>query len=894
MKILGRLINMIVARSIGTEPQISTMFSTRGRLFFKVLTALTMIMANSAGAEPQKPAEVEFNSSFLRGGSAQQVDISRFQRGNPVLPGEYLVDLHVNGKLMGHFPVRFVAQPDSDIALPCIERTVIEHIGLDFEKLSELARAELLKVQAGGCADLSAMVKDAAVSFDLSLLRLDLSVPQAALLYTPRGYVSPELWDGGVSSATLSYNLNAFRTAAPLSTTSNGHLDLTGGLNFENWHLRQRSSMNVQSNGPSTYQNIATYLLHDLPSITSRLSLGDSFTDGAMFDSIGFRGVSLGTDDRMRPDSQRNYAPTVRGIARTNARVKISQNGNTILDTTVTPGAFEINDIYATGYGGDLLVTVYEADGSQQNFTVPYAYVVQLLRPGIWRYNTIVGEVRETQINSAEKFGQATLQYGFNSLVTGYAGSIVASSYMAGLVGAAFNTSLGAIAIDLTQAKADIRGVPATSGQSLRVSYSKLVSDTHTYFTLAAYRYSSNGYWSFHEALAARDLAAVGADPLTINHQRSQLQLNINQNLGERWGNVFLAGSTASYWNRSGTVTQFQAGYNNFFTLAGINPNYNISVARQLDGFTGNTDDQVLASVSLPLGSSTQAPRLTASFTQHTVGSISSQTEQEIVSGTAGENNELSYSALASQADGENVFGAGGGYRSPYTTLSASASKGSDFSQQSLGATGGVVLHPGGVTLANQMGDTIGIVEAPGAEGARVTNSIGTRIDGRGYAVLPFLSPYRMNTVSIDPDGVQPDVEFKTTSQQIAPRSDTVAMIRFATVSGRAVMVTAYLTDRSPIPFGASIFDAEGSEVGLAGQDGRIFLRGIADAGTLTAKWGDATDQQCGFEYQLPPKSEDEGPFLRIEAVCSIRDAASMQNNARLKVATLKPVTEGI
>lgn len=891
---MGRLVNMIVATSTNTEPQGFITFSSWSRLFFKTLLRLTVIMASPAGAEPQKTAEVEFNASFLRGGSAQQVDISRFQRGNPVLPGDYLVDLQVNGKLVGRFSVRFVAQPGSDTALPCIDRTVIEHIGLDFENLSEPARAELVKVQAGGCANLSALIKDAAVSFDLSLLRLDLSLPQAALLHTPRGYVSPELWDSGVTSATLAYNLNAFRTATPLSTTSNGHLDLTSGLNFENWHLRQRSSINVQSNGSSTYQNIATYLLHDLPSLTSRLSLGDSFTDGALFNSIGFRGVSLGTDDRMRPDSQRNYAPIVRGIARTNARVKITQNGNTILDTTVAPGAFEINDIYATGYGGDLQVTVYEADGSQQSFSVPYAYVVQLLRPGIWRYNTVVGEVREAQIHSSDKFGQAALQYGFNNLVTGYAGGIAASSYMTGLVGAAFNTPFGAIAIDLTQAKADIPGLLATSGQSLRVSYSKLVPYTNTSFSLAAYRYSSKGYWSFHEALAARDLATAGSDLRTFNHQRSQLQLNINQNLGNGWGNLFLTGSTMSYWNHSGTVTQFQAGYNNFFTLAGITPNYNISVARQLDGTTGSADNRVLASVSFPLGSSPQAPRLMTSFTQSTVGGVSSQTGQAIISGTAGENNELNYNVSASEVDGNAVFGTGGGYRSPYTSLSASASKGSNYSQQSLGATGGVVLHPGGVTLANQMGDTIGVVEASGAEGARVTNSIGTRIDGRGYAVLPYLSPYRTNTVSIDPDGVPPEVEFKTTSQQIVPRSDTVAMIHFATVSGRAVMVTAYLLDRSPVPFGASVFDAEGSEVGLAGQDGRIFLRGIDDAGTLTAKWGDAINQQCSFDYQLPPKSEDEGPFVRFEVVCSIQNSTIMQKNARPKAATLKLATEGI
>ena len=227
--------------------------------------------------------------------------------------------------------------------------------------------------RSGGCVDLPAMIPDATVSFDLSQLRLDITVPQAAMLHKPRGYVGPELWDTGVTSATLGYNLNAYRSATSELTTTVGHLDLALGINYGSWHLRQRSSLEVTSDQPSSYQNIATYLTHDIPAIRSDLTVGDSFTDGAVFDSFGFRGVSLATDDQMLPDSQLEYAPVVHGIARTNARVLITQNGNTILETTVSPGAFEINDLYATGYGGDLHVTIYEADGSQSTFTVPYA-----------------------------------------------------------------------------------------------------------------------------------------------------------------------------------------------------------------------------------------------------------------------------------------------------------------------------------------------------------------------------------------------------------------------------------------------------------------------------------------------------------------------------------------
>lgn len=180
-------------------------------------------------------------------------------------------------------------------------------------------------------------------------------------------------------------------------------------------------------------------------------------------------------------------------------------------------------------------------------------------------------------------------------------------------------------------------------------------------------------------------------------------------------------------------------------------------------------------------------------------------------------------------------------------------------------------MHPGGVTLANQITDTIGIVEAVGAEGAHVTNSIGTTINASGYAVLPFLMPYRLNSINIDPnDSVSPDVEFKSTSESVAPRLNSVVMIRFQTVGGRAILIRTQLADGSVVPFGASVFDAQGSEVGLAGQDGSIYLRGIAESGRLSARWGTAPDQQCSFGYRLPPKQKDDGPFVRIDAVCKI------------------------
>jgi outer membrane usher protein len=832
------------------------------------LFALFTLSPAPSSAADAAGAEVEFNPAFLHGGS--QVDVSHFSRGNPVLPGDYLVDLQINGKWVSRVSVRFIAQPGSDVALPCIDRELITRFGLDFEHLSPSARTELKKIESGGCVDLKAMIPDAAVSFDLSELRLDLSIPQAALLRRPRGYVSPELWDSGVPSATLGYNLNAYRSATSYATTSDASADLTEGLNLGSWHLRQQSSVEVTSEGPTTLQDIATYLVHDIPSIRSDLIVGDSFTDGAVFDSFGFRGVSLASDDQMLPDSQLQYAPVVRGIARTNARVVITQHGNIILETTVSPGAFEIDDLYATGYGGDLLVTVYEADGTKESFTVPYASLVQLLRPGVWRYSLVAGEVEQPSLTGQELFTQGTLQHGLNDYLTAYTGAVAAEHYGAGLLGIAVNTVLGAVAVDETGARTDITNALSASGESLRLSYSKLFGFSQTNLALSTYRYSSSGYYSFSDAQTAWQAVLSGAAPDTVEHQRAEWQININQTLPGRWGNFYLSGSALTYWNSPAKTTQFQAGYTNHVRLWGTGLTYSLSIAHEQNELSGQPDNRILANFSIPLGNSPHSPMLSTNLIQDTTGGVSTRSAQEVITGTLGENNQLTYSGSASQASGDDSYTASGQYRSAYTDVSASVSEGTGYSQQSLGATGGVVVHPGGITLSNQMTDTIGIVEAIGAQGARVTNSVGTVIDSSGYAVLPFLLPYRLNSINIDPDGaVSPDVEFKNTIESVAPRLDSVVMIRFQTVSGRPILVTAHLADGGVVPFGASVYDAHDSEVGLAGQDGRIYLRGIAAAGTLTVRWGDAPGEQCSFQYRLPPERKGDGPFVRIEATCA-------------------------
>lgn len=834
------------------------------------LAWLALLSAPQAFAEPAAQlAAVEFNSDFLQGSDGRKVDLARFATGSPVLPGTYLVDLDLNERWIARVEVRFAAPPGKGSAEPCFDDVLLGRLGLAVPVSAALT--------ANPCADLAALSPEATARFDQGALRLAVSIPQALLQRRARGYVDPASWDKGVRSATLVYDTSVFRSDGAGKASTSVYAGFTAGVNLGSWHLRQRSSLSG-TDGAWRFQNVAAYLQHDLPSIRSSLTIGDAFTDGAVFDSFGFRGVSLGTDDRMRPESQQGYAPAIRGIARTNARVRVTQNGNLLLETTVAPGPFEIDDLYPTGYGGDLRVTVTEADGREESFAVTYASLVQLLRAGTWRFGLAAGELTRDGSGSGELFAQGTVQHGLTDNLTFYAGAAIAPGYVSGLAGAALNTPIGAVALDATLAQARIVPGNAEQGYSLRLSYSKVVPGLLTNVSVAAYRHSSRGFRSMQDAMEAREAVRLGLYPRLVVRQRDRFQVNLSQNLGPGWGNLYLTGSATSYWNREDMLLQLQGGYSNVARLGKFDLNYGLSYARQRDLTTGQVNDRVLLTLSAALGERANAPRLGVNLARDQLNGQSRLTGQVALSGASADGG-YTYNANLNLAPGANSVSLGGAYRPSFATFSASASKGNDFTQFSLGASGGVVIHPGGVTLAGQLGDTIGIVEAPGAEGARIASTPSSRIDGAGYAVVPNLMPYRLNQIAVDPAGASPDLELKATSQEIAPRANSVVMVKFVTTSGRGVMIGARLPDGRPVPFGASVYDAAHAEIGIAGQDGQIFLRGIPDIGSLQVKWDDEAQGACRLDYRLPTK-RGEADVLKVESVCLPSQAGVWADNS--------------
>ena len=139
----------------------------------------------------------------------------------------------------------------------------------------------------------------------------------------------------------------------------------------------------------------------------------------------------------------------------------------------------------------------------------------------------------------------------------------------------------------------------------------------------------------------------------------------------------------------------------------------------------------------------------------------------------------------------------------------------------------------------------------------------GSVVDSKGFAVVPSLQPYELNTITLDPKGTSTNVELKSTTQRVAPRAGSVVRLRYETETGRAAIVDTRLSDGRPVPFGADIFDEKGESVGVTGQASRLIVRDMPTSGVLRVKWGQAPGEQCQVNVSLVPQGK--GPDTQTE-----------------------------
>lgn len=809
------------------------------------------LLAVPAMAAESGAGDVEFNTSFLDSSYTSGVDLKQFTHGNGMQAGEYLADIWLNDDLLATQKLTFSKQPDGRVGV-CMPPELLALLNV---MPSALRDTDALS--SGQCTPVEKIIPSARLTWDSGQQKLVIAIPQQDLEKTARGTVPPSLWQNGSAAAFVGYNASAYQAESDGDTFNSQYLSLNSGLNVGGWYLRHNGSLTNQTGSGSRYQSINTYIQHDVTPIRGRFLAGQANTSGRLFDSLPYTGVSVFSDDQMLPESQRGYAPEIRGIARSHARVTVSQGGNVIYETTVPAGAFVINDLYPTGYGGDLSVTVREADGSESTFLVPYASVTDLLRPGASRYEAVAGKYRQPDGHDGQPFYQASWQQGITNILTLYGGMQFSDGYQAYQAGSAVSTPLGALALDVTRASTStVRD--KLSGQSYRITYNKLVSDTQSNIALAAYRFSTRDYLDFAQAMEYQNLQqGAPVHSGLLYRTKNRYSLTLSQGLKEGWGTISATGLSQNYWDRSGSDMQYQLGYSNRWKRL----SYSLTATRNRAP-EGSMQTSWLVSFSLPLGDA-RPVTFSSSLSHDSGGGLS---EQVALAGTAGERQQMSWGVSGTHSEQSGSTGSvSGQYLSPWTSVNASAGVGRDNHTLSAGLSGSVVAHPHGVTFTPYTSDTWVVINAPGAAGAEVNSYPGLKLDRWGNAVMPASMPYQRNPVSLDPKGLSDRVELESTTMNVVPRAGAVVVAEFATQQGYALLLTPAREDTG-LPFGATVTDSQGNTAGMVGQGGMVYARVSNKTGRLFA----TVNNQGKASTCIVPFSvvEEAKPLQQITYTC--------------------------
>ena len=768
------------------------------------LTPLTLCVFAGLFA-PHVRADEYFNPAFLSSGEKGAVaDLSSFQNGESQAPGTYRVDIYLNNDFISGQDIEFKAQkevdpdgkfPGDDTGLvACLSAKKLEDIGIDINIPEDKKQSA-----EGACVNIASMIKDAKSTFDFSKQRLDISVPQVALKNGARGYIPPEKWDQGVNALLLNYSVSGSQShdRSNGSKNSSQFLGLNSGVNLGPWRYRNYTTYNRNSGSGSQsqdWQNVNSFIERTIIALKGELVAGDSNTSGDIFDSVGFRGIQLASDDNMLPDSLKGFAPTVRGIAKSNAQVTIKQNGYTLYQIYVAPGAFAINDLFPTSSSGDLTVEVKEADGSVSTYTVPYSAVPMLQREGRVKYAMTAGKYRTSNDSQEEvAFGQGTLIWGMAHGITLYGGTQFSSDYKALAFGVGLNMGdFGALSADITGAKSTLADDTTHMGQSLRLLYAKSLNDLGTNFQLLGYRYSTSGYYTLADT-TYKNMDGYNSDADNEDNdpnndhpdwydyynlyytKKGKMQVNISQQLGD-YGSMYLSGSEQTYWHTDDKDTLLQVGYSTTWHDISINLSYSYNKSSGQP----NADKAVAINFSLPLSkwlSPDQGPDVsghnafaTYSASQDNHGSL---TQNAGLSGTLLKDNNLSYSVqqgYANQGVG-NSGSASMSYQGGYgnANVGYNYSGNGDYQQMNYGLSGGVVAHSHGVTLSQPLGDTNVLIEAPGADDVKVENATGVKTDWRGYAVVPYATTYRKNRMALDTTTLGDKVDLDNAVVDVVP-----------------------------------------------------------------------------------------------------------------------------
>jgi len=777
-------------------------------------------------------AEDYFNPQFLGSDVASIEELSYINSGSDLSPGSYYLYLYSDEQFLKNVKIKF-SNVNGKVQ-PCFTKEIINLIPLNEDARKYFGS---LSIHSSECVDIGGYINNFNYEIDLTKLILRLSIPQI-YLDSIRTTMAPESeWDDGISAYLINYNFNGSYSKNENSNDySSNYLNLNNRLNFDSWRLNANVYFNESKVGGKSRHDIDTngiYLSRKINSLKSEFLIGQSTIGSNLFDANTYIGMTLATSNEMLPESDRGYSPSIRGIAESRSKLTVKQNNSIIYQAYVNPGPYNINNLNSVGSSGDYLVELTSAEGVVQKYSVPYSSLPNLLRTGKYNYAVTLGKLDLSSVDDVNFF-QSTVALGIPFESTLFLGSQISSNYTSFGVGVGKDFgNFGALSVDALHATSEI-DFHKISGESYRALYSKSFEETGTNIQLTGYRYSTSDYYTLSEATQKNDMSVSGFNSYYSGRRKDSFQVNVSQGLND-YGQVYLWGNVNSYWGSDAKSKNIQFGWNKNFSQFN---NVMLSTSYSKKSYGTINDDVLYFSFSMPL---TNSSRKNAMYLSNsTTYSKSDYSNATSLYGNAFDN-RLDYNAYQTlnKNSSYNNTNMNVNYKANSATLRAGSSYSEKSKQLDYGASGGVLFHKDGMVFTREATDTAILVEAKGAEGARVSQAgENITVNKSGYALIPYATPYHYNDVELDPSTFSNNYDIDNKVSKVAPTRGAISKVGFDVKRGYSFLVSVRYKNKA-IKFGTIVKNNDYNNFSIADDDGTVYLSGVNNNSSYTVSLDD-------------------------------------------------------
>ena len=205
-----------------------------------------------------------------------------------------------------------------------------------------------------------------------------------------------------------------------------------------------------------------------------------------------------------------------------------------------------------------------------------------------------------------------------------------------------------------------------------------------------------------------------------------------------------------------------------------------------------------------------------------------------------------------------------------YVTQAATVAAEVDHTDSATGyraeATGALVGTGRGVFFANRINDSYAVIDSGGVPNVGVLqeNRPVGRTDSNGLLLLPTVSGWQDNRISLDPGDLPADVTGDKLETMLRLPASSGAQVRFALHRGTSAVIKLVLANGKPVPVGSSA-RLEGDDPVPVGHDGDVFLTTLKRENALHVRM---TNGNCTAHFPFKSVAgtlPEIGPFTCVQ-----------------------------